>query len=146
LLKSLRRNLLVARKLSAADWLLLGEAWWGLLYFFLASKKTSFERLEKKLKFADLKKAIPSDSLLVAWGLQKLVYLASRLHLLGMTCFVRACTLQSMLKRRGIQSELRIGMNRSRAAISAHAWVEVMGQAIGEAEDIGEQFTSLHYN
>jgi len=75
-----------------------------------------------------------------------LVYLASRLHLLPMMCLTRACTLQWMLSRRGIPSRLRIGMNRSQVGIHAHAWVEMMGQAIGEAEDIGEQFTSLRHN
>ena len=37
-------------------------------------------------------------------------------------------------------------MNRSQVGIHAHAWVEMTGQAIGEAKDIGEQFTSLRYN
>lgn len=143
MLRSLRRKLLIARKLSVSDWLLLIEAWWGLLYFYLASRRTSFEHLEEKLKFTESKRVIPSDPLPYAWRLQKLIYLASRLHRLGMTCLIRACTLQRMLRRRGIPSELRIGMNRSGAAISAHAWVEVMGQAVGEPEDIGEKFISL---
>lgn len=144
MLRSLRRNLLIARKLSVFDWLLLVDAWWGLWYFYLASKSTSFERLEERLKFIGSKKTIPSDPLPYAWRVQKLVYLASRLHWLEMTCLVRACTLQRMLRRRGIPSELRIGMNRSGAAISAHAWVEVSGQAVGEPEDIGEKFRSFN--
>jgi len=142
-LRSTRRKLLIARKLTISNWLLLVEAWWGLLYFHLDSKRTSFERLEEKLKFPESKKTIPSDPLPFAWRIQKLVYLASRLHWLKMTCLIKACTLQKMLSRRGIPSELRIGMNRSGAAISAHAWVEVMGQAVGEPEDIGEKFISL---
>ena len=143
LLRSIRRNLLIARRLSATDWLLLVEAWWGLLYFSLASKRTSFEHLDEKLKFTGSKRTIPSDPLPCAWRLQKLVYLASRLHRLEMTCLVRAYTLQRMLRRRGIPSDLRIGINRSGAAISAHAWVEVLSQAVGEPEDIGDRFSVL---
>lgn len=142
-MKSMRRNLLIARKLTVSDWLLLAEAWWGLLYFSLVIKRTSFDRLDEQLKFTGSTEAALSDPLPFAWRLQKLVYLASRLHRPGMTCLVRACTLQRMLCRRGIPSALRIGMNRSGDAISAHAWVEVRGQAVGEPEDIGDRFSVL---
>jgi hypothetical protein len=144
--ESFKSKVTIARKLSIADWLLLGQAWWVLLYFFLTLRWKSLEGIEKSFQLADRKKESLSVSLAFAWRTQKLVYLASRLHLLHMVCLTRACTLHWMLCKRGMPSKLRIGMNRSQAGIHAHAWVELMGQAIGEPEDIGEQFTSLRNN
>jgi hypothetical protein len=84
-----------------------------------------------------------SGGLVYARRLQRLVSLAARVHFLSNTCLVRACTLQGMLVRRGIPSRLCIGVNKSQSGIHAHAWVEVMGHALGEPEDIEERFNVL---
>ena len=75
--------------------------------------------------------------------LNRLVELASRLHILPMTCLPRALTLQGLLKRHNIPSLLRIGVARVPAGVLAHAWVEVAGVPMGEAEDVDERFSLL---
>ena len=77
--------------------------------------------------------------------LHRLVELASRLHILPMTCLPRAVTLQGMLKRHAIPSLLRIGVARAPAGVLAHAWIEVAGVPMGEAEDVSERFILLEH-
>jgi len=47
------------------------------------------------------------------------------------TCLTQALTLQALLSREGIHSDLRIGVARDDASgIIAHAWVEIDGAVI----------------
>jgi Transglutaminase-like superfamily len=57
------------------------------------------------------------------------------------TCLPRSLTLWWLLRRQGIESELRIGVRRDGERIVAHAWVVCQGMAIGETEH--EQFVSF---
>jgi hypothetical protein len=141
--KSIRSKFTVARQLTWRDWLYLSEAWWALLGFSLALRRLSLERLQRSFRLRGGGHVEDSATLAFAQRLQKLVSIASHYHLPSMTCLVRACTLHWMLSRRGIPSRLCIGVNRSPAGIQAHAWVDVLGQAIGEAEDLEEVFTIL---
>lgn len=142
-MNSIKRKLSIAQKLSLADWLLIIQAWWVLVYFHLALRRVGFEKVQKQFTPVVKEKVSRSDSLEIAWRLQKLVYLASRIHFLHMACLDRACALQWILGRREIPSELRIGICKSQVNIYAHAWVEIAGLAIGETEDI-EDFSSLN--
>jgi hypothetical protein len=56
----------------------------------------------------------------------------------GATCLPQALATRAMLKRRGIVSELRIGVARdTRGDVQAHAWVEVAGRVvIGNLPDL----------
>ncbi len=63
-----------------------------------------------------------------------------------MTCLPRSLALQRMLARRGIASELRIGVRKESngaGGIAAHAWVEVDGVPLGEPQAIEERFQKL---
>jgi len=48
-----------------------------------------------------------------------------------------------MFRRRGIPSQLRIGVNSSLAGLQAHAWVDLLGHAIGGSGDIEARFKVL---
>ena len=143
--KSFKDKAFIAWQLSFSEWLLLAEAWWMLLAFSLVLRWVSYERLNTSTPPTTLEISDSSGCLAFAQRLQWLVGLASRLHLVSMTCMVRALTLRWMLIRRGIPVRLCIGVNKSKSlvGIHAHAWVEVMGQAIGESEDIDERFKVL---
>ena len=59
------------------------------------------------------------------------------------TCLAQALTLQSLLSREGIRSDLAIGVARGdESGIAAHAWLEIDGMVIigGEERD---RFTRL---
>ena len=141
--KSFRHKLSTAGELSIGDWLVLGEAWWILLGFYLALRWLNFERLEAFTRTDVGKQPLMPDALAWAWKRQKLISLAAGLQLLAMTCLPRALCLRWMLSRAGIPSHLRIGMNKTSAGMYAHAWVEVAGENIGEPEDITERFKVL---
>ena len=141
--KSFRHKLQTARQFSAGDWIGLVEAWWALLGYYLALKWVKFDRLEAFTRPATEKGAVPVDALAWAWRRQRIVSMAAGLHFFSMTCLPRALALRWMLSQRGIPAKLRIGMNKSSTGIFAHAWVEMQGEMIGEAEDIAERFTIL---
>ena len=56
------------------------------------------------------------------------------------TCLERSLALWWLLARRGIATQLRIGVRKTGAKFEAHAWVERDGAAIGEPAE-----THLHY-
>jgi hypothetical protein len=143
LLKSLKGKLFLARQFSARDWLAMAEAWWALLSFYLALHYVSLEHLADSKSPASEKADDSLDILDFAQRLQSLIGVASRLHLLPMTCLIRALTLHWMLDRRGIPSRLCIGANKMRERVNAHAWVEIQGRAIGEHETVNERFSVL---
>jgi hypothetical protein len=57
------------------------------------------------------------------------------------TCLPRSLTLWWILRRYGIESELRMGVRRDGEHIVAHAWVVCYGTVIGDTEH--EQFASF---
>jgi hypothetical protein len=58
------------------------------------------------------------------------------------TCLVKALATNSMLRRRGLASELRVGVRECRSGtkpFEAHAWVECDGHVvIGQVDDLQE--------
>ena len=135
--------MLIARQFSWRDWLTLVEAWWVLLGFYLALRWLSYDRLRTLIRLNSDEKADPVRTLAIARRLHKRIYLASRLHLLSMTCLPRAFALRWMLARHGIPAQLRIGIGKTATGILAHAWVDVKGETIGESEDIPERVKIL---
>lgn len=51
---------------------------------------------------------------------------------LGLGCLARSLGLQFLLLRRGIESDLRIGVRREGTGLEAHAWVEHGGVRLGD--------------
>lgn len=50
------------------------------------------------------------------------------------TCLPRSLTLWWLLRQRGIESELRIGVRKDGEVINAHAWVVCRGEVVGDSE------------
>ena len=141
--KLLQHKLYLARQLSLSEWLVMVEAWWALLAYWLAFHWASYERLNELSSSNPNVMIVASSSVDAAERLHRLVGMASRLHLVGMTCLVKASTLRWMLERRKIPAQLRIGANKEAAGIKAHAWVEIQGRIIGEGEEITKKFQVL---
>lgn len=51
-------------------------------------------------------------------------------------CLAQALAARAMLKRRGIASELNLGVNKDRAAVNAHAWLAVGSQIVTGGPDV----------
>ena len=56
------------------------------------------------------------------------------------TCLTRSLVLNWLLHRRGVHSELRMGVRLILGKLEAHAWVEHEGRPINDAEDVADRF------
>ena len=72
------------------------------------------------------------DDLREAEALAQLVAVASRRRFVQATCLRQAVLVHGLLRRRGLQPELKLGVRREGDDIEAHAWVELEGQALAQ--------------
>lgn len=133
-----------ARKLSTLsprDWWELLQAQWALL----AAQATVRRRPIGSL-------ATPAASVGIAdparFGearrLALSVLRAARFGVFRPQCLVRSVALSNMLAARGIEGAVvRIGVRRSNGEFLAHAWVELGGETIGDADDHVGSFVPL---
>ncbi|MGE0675357.1 MAG: lasso peptide biosynthesis B2 protein [Methylibium sp.] len=56
------------------------------------------------------------------------------------TCLARSLLLLRLLGRRGLRGELRIGVRRVEDGIESHAWVELQGAALNDAQGGAARF------
>jgi hypothetical protein len=47
------------------------------------------------------------------------------------------------LRRDGIETVVRVGVNRERGTLNAHAWVEYSGRPVNDADDIALRFPAF---
>jgi hypothetical protein len=143
LLKLLKTKVLPAWQHSLLDWLVLAEAWWLLLHFYIALRWISFEHLMISTRSISEKVPNSSHTLTVAQQAQRLVGYAAQLHLIPMTCLVKSLTLQKILSRQNIPAQVKIGAQKIHDTICAYAWVEVDGKPIGEMDNVAQKFKVL---
>jgi hypothetical protein len=71
----------------------------------------------------------------------QMVAVACRRHPLRSSCLPRTIVLWSLLRRRGIAADVRIGVRcDAEGAVKAHAWLESNGEVLNDAGDIGSQY------
>lgn len=88
----------------------------------------------------------PSDmqlSLDDVMAIGNLVNIAGRHAPCPVTCLTRSLLLDWTLRRRGVASQLRVGVRLSQGALDAHAWVEVAGVPVNDRSDVSEQFAAF---
>lgn len=69
--------------------------------------------------------------------------IASRRGPLPVTCVPRSLLVWWLLRRRGIDAALRVGVSGSGTAFRAHAWVEHDGTPLGEPADATTRFAAF---
>lgn len=141
----MRRKLLQAKSLTTQEWGVFVYAWLLLLWVELALRYFSFARVSQWLtsKPTHRNKAQPSGQANTIQRTCQLVDIASRNHILAITCLRRSLVTQKLLAQQGIPVELRFGVNRQAGAFRAHAWLEYQGQTIGEAEPLSQAYEPL---
>jgi transglutaminase superfamily protein len=83
--------------------------------------------------------ARPDDIRAIGWAVA-----AAAARVPGATCLVRALAADAMLHRRGVRSELRLGVLRADAStVDGHAWVECDGGTIIGAADRQSDYRTL---
>jgi hypothetical protein len=58
-------------------------------------------------------------------------------------CLARSLTLSALLGRRGVASEVVIGVRPGGEPLDAHAWVEVDGQPVNETQETVDSYARL---
>lgn len=129
------------RALSRRELGSLIRAWVYLLVADVALRFAALPRVERLL--ALLASGRRRQAALPAGRLAALVAAAARHHLRPMTCLPRALALQALLRRNGIQGELRIGVRREAGALQAHAWIEDAGSPLGEPAEPRPRYLPL---
>ena len=56
------------------------------------------------------------------------------------SCLTRSLVLDAMLRQRGVESDLRIGVRLVEGPLEAHAWIEVDGQPLNDSPAVTGQF------
>ena len=59
-------------------------------------------------------------------------------------CLQQSLVLWWLLRRQGIESDLRIGVHKTSGSLAAHAWVERLGHVLNESDDVHERFTAFN--
>ena len=126
----------IARKLlslSFRDWVELMQAQWALLAARGMVRNRPIGSLATPT--AGSPRADPAR-LPEARRLAVAVVRAARFGVFRPQCLVRSVALSEMLADRGISGALvRVGVRRKNGEFSAHAWVELAGETLGDADD-----------
>ena len=101
-----------------------------------------FSRTQRLLqKFISPRKHSPPVAAVELCALtSRMVLAAARNSPIPSTCLERSLSLWWLLARQGIATQFRIGVRKSCEKLTAHAWVEREGVAIGEPDA-----SHLHY-
>jgi len=59
------------------------------------------------------------------------------------TCLSRSLTLWWLLRRRGIRTDLRIGVRKEAGRFEAHAWVEREGVVVNDRTEVVQQYAAF---
>ena len=82
---------------------------------------------------------LSEDAMSYALRLGRLARIAGRYVPTNGSCLRQSLLVWWLLRRKGVPAELRIGV-RTQEGFTAHAWVEVDGQPVNDAPDVGERF------
>jgi hypothetical protein len=72
-----------------------------------------------------------------------LVTVASRYGLYHATCLRRSLLTWWWLRRKGIQTELRIGVQKRNGQLYAHAWIKLGDEIINDSTDVESNFSAF---
>lgn len=71
----------------------------------------------------------------------RLVSIAGKRGVVRATCLQQSIYLRWLLALRGVESDLRIGVRKRNGRFEAHAWVELLGQALNDSADVSTRFS-----
>ena len=137
-------RLIQFNNLTAMQKRTLLAAWIWLPFFWLGLRVLGLPRLQALLESRPL--AAQPESVLILSEIQALgeaVNIAARHSPFPATCLTRSLMLSWLLRRRGVESHLRIGVRLTQGALDAHAWVECEGVPVNDNPDVNAQFASF---
>jgi hypothetical protein len=138
-MQHLARNLSRFLALSAPERRTFLSAITLLPLFWIALRVLGLQRLQTRLQRTPLR---PSATL-TADDLTRLGTLVNSAahHALGpANCLTRSLYLWWLLRRRGVDSQLRIGVRLTGGVLDGHAWVEYAGVPVNDRPDVSADF------
>jgi hypothetical protein len=94
-------------------------------------------------KATPLRKGRATMSMAKARKMGELANIAAWRGAYKVTCLRRSLVLWWMLRRRGVDSQVRIGVRMENGEFASHAWVERGGVVLNDAQDIGSWYTVM---
>ena len=73
----------------------------------------------------------------------RMIEAASRNGIARGNCLSKSVALWWLLKRKGIRGVLRIGARKAGRELEAHAWVELDGQILNDADDVRDSYAAF---
>jgi Transglutaminase-like superfamily len=141
--KSLRRKVETWYSLSKSDRALVARAMFLLPIVATSLKTVGLRRTQSWLGRNGLGPTIPSTEQTRASVRRaaQMVAVGCRQHPLRSSCLPRTIVLWTLLRRRGIDADVRIGVRcDSQGEFHAHAWLEWNGQVLNDAAEVGSQY------
>jgi len=141
--KSLRRKAETWHSLSRSDRALVINAMFLLPVVATSLKTVGLRRTQWWLTRNSLSPLVPPTEQTRAKVRRaaQMLAVACRLHPLRSSCLPRTIVLWSLLRRRGIDADIRIGARSdSNGEFQAHAWLEWNGEVLNDAVDVGSQY------
>jgi hypothetical protein len=135
-------NLRRFRALPAAERRTLVAAATLLPPLRFALRIVGLQRMQRGIARKPLPQAAPL-SLQEAQRLGSLVNSASHHSLGPANCLTRSVYLWWLLRRRGVDCQLRIGVRRVQGRLDGHAWVEFAGIPINDRPDVSADFAAF---
>ncbi len=134
--------------LTSFQWRYLAGALLLLPWLSLALRVFSFASVRRTLERTSAQRPHARPGQATQTGLTNeriqdvvaMVELASRRGLVKARCLPRSLAAWWFLRRRGVDSELRIGVKPRGEAIQAHAWLEYGGKVLNDAPDVADEF------
>ena len=117
-------------------------AWLWLPLFWLGLQVLGLPRFQAWLMKTPARLAL-SVTLPVVKNMGEAVNIAARHTPFQVTCLTRSLLLGWLLHRRGVASDLRIGVRLTHGMLDAHAWVECEGIPVNDRPDVNAQFASF---
>jgi hypothetical protein len=134
------------RRLPAAEKALFLEAIALLPMVRLGLKALGFRRLQALLHnlVASALARDPGENGYLSRRAARLVAVAASYA--GGTCLAQSLVLAHLLARRGIHTDLRIGVRKEEEGFEAHAWVEAGGVVLNDGQHVTERFAAFDRN
>jgi len=146
----LRRSWQAVWRLSWGERWLLVQAFVLLPLLGLALGLFGFRRLYGALaRLAPVPHPAPADgaaALSQARAAARVVQSAAWHIPLGSTCLTRSLALWWLLRRQGIQSDVRIGVAKEAGRFQAHAWVEQGSSVLNDADNVRQRFAAFDHD
>ncbi|HYR76609.1 MAG TPA: lasso peptide biosynthesis B2 protein [Pyrinomonadaceae bacterium] len=121
----------------------LGVSRWQRVLMKLArvsSASIRYRDLDSKAS-TEIMPCAETRSIEQARAIARIVYIAAHHGVYRANCLQQTLVLWSLLRRDGIESEIRFGARKEDGQLQAHAWVEYLGVVLNEESDVCRHFS-----